>query len=256
MLHDIVDHLDRLLDTADTPDYSGALNGLQVENRRRIVRVAVAVDASLAAIDGAVAAGATLLIVHHGLFWSGITPIRGTTYERLSRLFANDVAVYSSHLPLDRHHELGNYALSARWLGLTPRASRSPAFNRSLWAWPATRMLPTAELATQLESFAKEAGGRTTTIGVTEGRRTRRWALCTGAGASSETLREARQLGVDTLIVGEGPHHTGVEALDLGISVIYAGHYATETLGVRALGRELEQVFGLPWTVIPAPTGL
>jgi dinuclear metal center YbgI/SA1388 family protein len=254
-LRDIVDHLDHLLATADTPDYSGALNGLQVENRRPIARVAVAVDASLAAIDGAVAAGASLLIVHHGLFWSGAAPVRGATYERLSRLIENDVAVYSSHLPLDRHPELGNNALLARWLGLTPSLPFARFQSISVGV-AGDADVPTADLARQLEDFAMEAGGRTTTIGVTEGRHTRRWALCTGAGASSETLREATQLGVDTLIVGEGPHHTGVEALDLGIAVIYAGHYATETLGVRALGRELEQVFGLPWTFIPAPTGL
>ena len=86
-------------------------------------------------------------------------------------------------------------------------------------------------------------------------RRTRRWALCTGAGASSDTLREAAELGVDTLIVGEGPHHTAVEAGELGIAIIYAGHYATETLGVRALAQHVGERFSVPWTFIPAPTG-
>jgi dinuclear metal center YbgI/SA1388 family protein len=254
-LTDIVDHLDRLLDTAATPDYSGALNGLQVENRQPITRIAVAVDASLAAIDGAVASGASLLIVHHGLFWSGVSAVRGPSYERLSRLFAHDIAVYSSHLPLDRHPELGNNALLARRLGLTPSLPFA-RFQSIAVGVAGDADVPTTDLAAQLVTFAQEEGGRTTTIGVVEGRRTRRWAICTGAGASSETLREAKHLGVDTLIVGEGPHHTGVEARELDIAVIYAGHYATETLGVRALGREIEQVFGLPWTFIPAPTGL
>jgi putative NIF3 family GTP cyclohydrolase 1 type 2 len=94
------------------------------------------------------------------------------------------------------------------------------------------------------------------TIGATPGRRTRRWALCTGAGASSDTLREAAAANVDTLIVGEGPHHTAVEAQELGIAVLYAGHYATETFGVRALGEELKRSFGLPWSFVAAPTGL
>jgi putative NIF3 family GTP cyclohydrolase 1 type 2 len=93
-------------------------------------------------------------------------------------------------------------------------------------------------------------------VGDAPGRRTRRWAICTGAGASSDTLREAAAAGVDTLIVGEGPHHTGVEAPELGIAVLYAGHYATETFGVRALGQEVERAFGIPWSYIAAPTGL
>ena len=251
----VVAHLDALLSTAETPDYPGALNGLQVECRRPIERVAVAVDASLAAIEGADAAGATLLIVHHGLFWSSPTALTGVVYERIRRLVRGDIAVYSSHLPLDRHAVVGNNALLAKALGLTPTLPF--ARYQSIAVGVAGECdVPTSDLAARLEVIARAEGGRTTQIGVHSARRTRRWALCTGAGASSATLHEARQLGVDTLIVGEGPHHTGVEAMELGIAVIYAGHYATETLGVRALGEHLEHEFGLPWSFIPAPTGL
>jgi putative NIF3 family GTP cyclohydrolase 1 type 2 len=91
---------------------------------------------------------------------------------------------------------------------------------------------------------------------VTSERRTKRWAICTGAGASSETLREAKAAQIDTLIVGEGPHHTAIEADELGIAVLYVGHYATETFGVRALGAAIEREFGIPWSFIAAPTGL
>jgi putative NIF3 family GTP cyclohydrolase 1 type 2 len=80
--------------------------------------------------------------------------------------------------------------------------------------------------------------------------------MCSGAGASSETLQEAATLEVDTLIVGEGPHHTAVEAQELGITVIYAGHYATETLGVRAIAQHLAEKFSIEWAMIDAPTGL
>jgi len=80
--------------------------------------------------------------------------------------------------------------------------------------------------------------------------------MCSGAGASSETLQEALAIGADTLIVGEGPHHTAVEAEELGICVIYAGHYATETLGVRAIAEHLSEKFGIGWTMIHTPTGL
>ena len=254
-LQSIVDHLDRLLATAETPDYAGALNGLQCENERPIERIAVAVDASLAAIDGAISEDAGLLIVHHGLFWAGTTPIRGTAYSRIKRLVSNDIAVYSSHLPLDRHPELGNNTLLAKRLGLTPTLPFA-RFHGITVGVAGDDDIATSVLSERAEAFARQEGGRTVAVGVHDGRRTRRWALCTGAGASSETLREAQEIGADTLIVGEGPHHTAVEAAELGIAVLYAGHYATETLGVRALGEELERSFGLPWSFIAAPTGL
>jgi len=104
--------------------------------------------------------------------------------------------------------------------------------------------------------LARREGGQLVTVGVTPERRTSRWAICTGAGASTDTLREASAARVDTLIVGEGPHHTAVEAEELGIAVLYLGHYATETFGVRALGVEIERAFGIPWSFIAAPTGL
>ena len=110
----LANHLDTLLRTADILDYPGALNGIQVENGAPITRVAVAVDASLRTIQGAIDVRANLLIVHHGLFWSGAQPLRGPVYERFHRLLTNDVAVYSSHLPLDLHPRLGNNALLAR----------------------------------------------------------------------------------------------------------------------------------------------
>lgn len=254
-LHRVAEHLDTLLRTADIPDYAGALNGIQVEHRGPITRCALAVDASLRTIDGAVAAGANLLVVHHGLYWGGVQPLRGRTYERVRRLMANDVAVYSSHLPLDLHPTLGNNSLFARALGLEP-SSGFAQFQSIAVGVMGEADIETQSLADAARMIAEREGGSLVAVGVEPGRRTRRWALCTGAGASSDTLREAAASGVDTLIVGEGPHHTGVEAQELGIAVLYAGHYATETFGVRALGTELERAFGLPWTFVPAPTGL
>jgi putative NIF3 family GTP cyclohydrolase 1 type 2 len=88
------------------------------------------------------------------------------------------------------------------------------------------------------------------------GRLTRQWAICTGAGAGVETLREAAARGIDTLIVGEGPHWTAVDGPEAGLVIIYAGHYATETLGVRALAAQVSDRFGIPHEFINAPTGL
>lgn len=254
-LASIAHHLDTLLRTADIPDHAGALNGVQVEHSGPVVRCAVAVDASLRTIEGAIAAGANLLVVHHGLFWSGVQPLRGRFYERIRLLLAHDVALYSSHLPLDLHPTHGNNPLLARALGLTPVAGFAPFQGVDVGVM-GDEDIDTIVLADRLRPIAEQQGGHLIALGVESGRRTRRWAICTGAGASSDTLREAASKGVDTLIVGEGPHHTGVDAHELGIAVLYAGHYATETFGVRALGADLERTFGLPWTFVAAPTGL
>jgi dinuclear metal center YbgI/SA1388 family protein len=254
-LGDIAAYLDDLLRTSEVPDYRGALNGIQVEHVGPVTRCAVAVDASSRTIEGAIGQGANLLIVHHGLFWAGAQSLRGYVYERIRRLIAHDIAVYASHLPLDLHPDVGNNVLLARELGLTP-ASGFGRFESIEVGVKGACDLATAVLAERCEQVSHREGGHLVAVGVTPQRRTTRWAICTGAGASSDTLREAKAAGVDTLIVGEGPHHTAVEAEELGIAVLYVGHYASETFGVRALGTEIERTFGIPWSFIAAPTGL
>ena len=254
-LHEIARRLDTLLRTGDTPDFPPAVNGVQLDNRGEIRRVAVAVDCSARAIDGAIAAGANLLVVHHGLFWSGLQPIRGAFYDRLYKLLKHDIAVYSSHLPLDAHPELGNNVLLARELGLEPSGpfARYEGIHIGVSGECA---MPTSEIAARADAFARAHGGRAITSALAPQRMTRRWAICTGNGAGRETLQEAVAARIDTLIVGEGPHWTAVDAPELGLAIVYAGHYATETLGVRALGAWLERELGLPWSFVESPTGL
>jgi len=254
-LSEIATHLDAVLETESVPDYPGALNGVQLANRGPITRIAASVDVSRRVIDSVIDARANLLLVHHGLFWSGAQRITGAVYERLQLLFAHDIAVYASHLPLDAHATIGNNVLLARTLGLEPNGG----FARFKTIDVGVRGecdCETQDLAARVDAFARTNGGVARCVGLTLGRRTRRWGVCTGAGASSETLAEAQSLGLDTLIVGEGPHHTAVTADDLGVVVMYAGHYATETLGVRALAEHLTTTFGIPSTFIAAPTGL
>ena len=254
-LVDIAAHLNALLRTSEIPDYEGALNGVQVENSTPVTHVAVAVDASLLTIEAAITAKANLLVVHHGLFWSGLHSLQGRAYARIRQLITHDVAVYSSHLPLDLHSVVGNNALLAQALHLHPSGgfARYKSVDIGLMG---VADVASDDLAARADAIARAEGGHLVSVGVTPGRRTLRWALCSGAGASSATLREAAAAGVDTLIAGEGPHHTAVEAAELGIAVLYMGHYATETFGVRALGAELARQFGLPWTFVAAPTGL
>jgi dinuclear metal center YbgI/SA1388 family protein len=254
-LDSIAAHLDALLRVREIPDYPPALNGVQLANTSDVVRVAAAVDLSRRTIEGAIAEGANLLLVHHGMFWGGLQPIRGPFYERVALLLRHDIAVYAAHLPLDAHQTLGNNVLLARELGLEPSAGFARYQTVDVGV-QGSADVTTAELVERTRRFARTHGGEVRTSDVPPGRRTRRWAICTGAGASADTLRECVRDGIDTLVVGEGPHWTAVDAAELGLAIIYAGHYATETLGVRALAAHVAETFGVPWTFIDAPTGL
>ncbi|MDP9201799.1 MAG: Nif3-like dinuclear metal center hexameric protein [Gemmatimonadota bacterium] len=251
---DLAAYTDELLYTTSTPDYPNAVNGLQLENRSSIRGIAAAVDFSTRAIRGAIENGANFLIVHHGMFWGGLEPISGPSYRTLRMLMENDIAVYSSHLPLDRHPTLGNNSLLAAALGLTPTGSFAH-FQDIFIGLSGESDIETDSLTTRAREFARSYGEIRTSV-IPTGRRTRKWGICTGAGASAETLSEASATGIDTLIVGEGPHWTAVHAEEHDLAIIYAGHYATETLGVRALAQHLGEKRKLPWTFISAPTGL
>ncbi|HEX8715580.1 MAG TPA: Nif3-like dinuclear metal center hexameric protein [Gemmatimonadaceae bacterium] len=254
-LSDCVSFLDGLLATRDIVDYDQALNGLQLANSGTVTRVAAAVDFSCDSVHEAVRLGADLLLVHHGMFWGEPRPILGPRYERLRAAITGNVAVYASHLPLDLHARLGNNSLLARHLELTPD-SRFGRFRSIDVGVSGPTDLATEELLARVRAFAAPLGSHVVCSPIPPRRRTRRWAVVTGAGASTDTLAQAVEHGVDTLIVGEGPHHSAVEAMDAELVVMYAGHYATETLGVQALASEIERVFGLPWSFLHLPTGL
>lgn len=251
----IAEHLDDLLRVAEIADYASALNGVQLTHRGPVTRVAASVDISRRVIERTIAAEANLLIVHHGMFWGGLQPLRGTHYERVRLLIEHDIAVYSAHLPLDAHPDIGNNSLLARELGLTP-SNGFAAHQGTMIGVRGSSDIDTTTLVDRARSFAARHGGDARVTPVDRGRRTRHWAICTGAGASASTLAEAAGLGIDTLIVGEGPHWTAVDAPEAGLVIIYAGHYATETLGVCALAERVTATFGIPWTFIEAPTGL
>jgi dinuclear metal center YbgI/SA1388 family protein len=251
----IVAYLDELLGTSRIPDYPGAVNGLQLSNDAPIRKIAASVDFSSRSVDAAIADNADLLLVHHGMFWGGVKPITGAPFKRIKSLIQNNIAVYSSHLPLDCHPTFGNNVLLSRTLGLEPDGEFAH-FKGTAIGVRGRANTPTSELVQRTRSFSRENGGDVVVSGMKPEAVTKSWAICTGAGASAETLEEATAFGVDTLIVGEGPHWTAVEADELGIAIIYAGHYATETLGVRALAKHLGERFSLEWFPVKAPTGL
>jgi dinuclear metal center YbgI/SA1388 family protein len=254
-VYELAEYADGLLESATIPDYSGAVNGLQLENRSEIRGVVAAVDFSTRAINSAIGTKANLLVVHHGMFWEAPAPIQGSSYRRLRLLIENDIAVYSSHLPLDRHPTLGNNVLLARQLGLEPSGDFARFEGISIGV-SGDSEIETAVLVERARQFAKSYESELRTTPFEKNRRTKRWAICSGAGASADTITEAREKRIDTLIVGEGPHWTAVYAEESDLVILYAGHYATETLGVRALVEHLGTRFALPSWFVSAPTGL
>ena len=245
----IVKHCDRLLRTAEIGDYSGAVNGLQVENSGKVTRIAATVDASLATVKLAIKARADLLVVHHGLFWSPSHPWTGRKYELIRLLIQNDIAVYSSHLPLDAHPKLGNNAQLCAALGLKKLRPFFKSHGQTIGLKSNAPMLR-EELASRLA----RATGRRPLVIPGGPKACQRIGVVTG-GAGGD-LKAAADEGVDTFITGEGPHWTYAMAEELGINVLYGGHYATETFGVKALAAHLSKKFRVPWTFLDHPTGL
>ncbi len=245
----LVQYCDRILRTRDRGDYDGAANGLQMENSGAVTRIAATVDATLATVKLAVAAKADLLLVHHGLFWSPSHPWTGKRRELLQLLVQNNLAVYSSHLPLDAHPLLGNNAQLAAALGLKKLQPFFTSHGQTI-GFKAQMKISRTDLAQRLEraTGAKPRiipGGKSLCerIGIVTG----------GAGSD---LKIAAAEGVDTFITGEGPHWTYALGEELGLNVFYGGHYATETFGVKALAAELSRKFKLPWEFLDHPTGL
>ncbi|HJQ11298.1 MAG TPA: Nif3-like dinuclear metal center hexameric protein [Gemmatimonadaceae bacterium] len=254
-IDEVAAHADEVLNSRSVPDYPSALNGLQIQNRSELRSIAAAVDLSTRSIEGTIAARANLLVVHHGMFWGGLSSLTGPAYRRVQLLIENDVAVYSSHIPLDCHPALGNNVLLAKELELKP--SKEFARYQGIYIGVAGECeIATRTLVDRATSFARKYGHVTRTTRFDNGRRTHRWGMCSGAGASADTLQEAIDAGIDTLIVGEGPHWTAITAEENDLVVIYAGHYATETLGVCALSRHLSERYKVPWSFVSAPTGL
>lgn len=248
----VAKYLDAYLRVHEVPDEPNALNGLQAENRSgQVHRIVAAVDCSLATIEGAAADGNCLLLVHHGLFWDGNVPITGRRYQRVRALLDNDIALYSAHIPLDVHTEVGNNHVLAKKLGLSAielfdTYRGIPIGVEGQLAKPVPREEFAARVEEVLGAKAKLIPGGpevTETVGIITG----------GAG---NRIAAARDAGLDTYLTGEGAHYTYFDAMELGVNVIYAGHYATETVGVKALAEHLSAKFGIPWEFLDLPTGL
>ncbi|MEF8781154.1 MAG: Nif3-like dinuclear metal center hexameric protein [Haloferacaceae archaeon] len=254
--------LDDRLDTQAYADLDASANGLQVGpspaagdagRDPEVTRAAFAVDAATETIEAAAEADADVLVTHHGLIWGGLDRVSGTDYARLAPLFDADLALYVSHLPLDGHPELGNAAGLAELLGVTDRVPFGALGGEHV----GTRgTIPggveTAALVDRLDRDL-DTGGTDVRLLDFGPERATEVAILTGSGA--DWLGEAVEAGVDLLVTGEGKGKLYHEAREAGISVVLAGHYATETFGVRSLQR-LAGGWGLETTYVDRPTGL
>jgi len=248
-LTELVSYLDGYLRVAVVPDAPHAVNGLQVANRGTVSRVAVAVDLCEATVRLAAEQGADLLLVHHGLFWGGLQPLTGRAYRRVASLIANDIALYSAHLPLDLHPDVGNNAVLARQLGVSLRGEFGEEYGVRIGRW--------GEIDVSRDGLERQLAalmGSAPRLMAFGPERVQRVGIVTGAAGSM--IAQAADAGLDTFVTGEGSHHTFFDAEELKVNVFYAGHYATETVGVKALAEHLHARFHLPCTFLDHPTGL
>lgn len=249
-LADIVSLLDAELRISAIHDAPVALNGLQVENDGYVSKVALAVDGTQKTLDDAVAAGADLLLLHHGIFWSGLRPITGWWRRKLETCLQHNLAVYGAHLPLDAHTTLGNNAGIARELGLN---DIEPELEDHGTAIALSGIFP-GTVGELREKYAAITGAGITGVIHDAAAPAGRVVVC--SGSAGPDIYRVESKGYTTFLTGEENHWVLNAAQDMGVNILFAGHYATETFGVRALGQLLRERFGLPFIFIDNPTGL
>ena len=249
-LDDIATLLDTTLRVAEIHDAPVALNGLQVENNGCVTKVALAVDGSQRTIEDAIAAGADLLILHHGIFWSGLRPLTGWWKAKVQTALNANLAIYAAHLPLDLHPELGNNAGIARGLGLadiTPEID----YHGTTIGLAGTYHGTVGQLR---DAYAALTGAPVTGVIHNPSAPAGRVVVC--SGGAGEEIYQVQEKGYSTYLTGEENHWVSNAARDMGVNMLFAGHYATETFGVKSLGALLQEKFGLPTVFIDNPTGM
>lgn len=246
---DLVSYLDDYLQIKAIEDSSN--NGLQVEGGPEVSCLALAVDAGIASFEGAKAAGADLLIVHHGLFWGEPLMVTGIHRQRLRHLLDAGLSLYAAHLPLDFHDEVGNNVTLAQWLGLaevTPFGDYKGQLAGVVGKLSASLSLD--EFVSELERVLGEPAVKVWPFGASS---VRRVGIISGGGGSF--AHQAAAAGVDVYLTGEMSHSVYHQAQELGLNVVYGGHYATETAGLKALADHLVERFGLETVFLDLPTG-
>ncbi|AEC52151.1 hypothetical protein PNA2_1236 [Pyrococcus sp. NA2] len=246
---ELVSFLDEFLNISSYPDKSS--NGLQVEGKEEVETVGFAVDASLDVIWKARSLGVDLLVVHHGIIWGNVSHIRGLLARRLREIIKADINLYAAHIPLDAHPEVGNNAQLLKLLGLEPKEPFGKYKGVKIgFIGEFAESKPLPLIAQILAEKLPVDYVKSYEFGLQE---VKRIAAVSGRGgfAIEEASEEA-----DLLITGEITHEDYRTAEDLRVSIIAAGHYATETLGVKALMRVVKREFDVKTVFIDSPTGL
>ena len=246
---ELVCYLDEYLRVRAIEDSSN--NGLQVGGADQVTRLAFAVDASLATFEAARASGAQMLVVHHGLFWSQPIMVTGTHLRRIQTLLDAGLSLYASHLPLDFHAEVGNNATLARWLkleGVEPFGDYKghPAGFAGRLSQPCSL----EQFAAQVEQALGEPVLRIWPFGSETVQR-----VGIVSGGAGPLVGQAAEAGVDVYLTGEVSHIAYHEARELGVNVVYGGHYGTETAGLKSLAEHLSDRFGLETIFLDLSTG-
>ncbi len=246
---ELVSFLNEYLNVSAYPDKSS--NGLQVEGKPEVERVAFAVDTTLRTIERAAKAGADMLVVHHGMIWGGLGYITGMHYKRLKALMESGINLYAAHLPLDAHPEVGNNIELLKLLDLEPKGPFGEYRGLSVGFWGEFEEPQPIGKVAQIIAEKLDTTVKTYEFGERE---IKTVGAVSGAGAFA--LEEAWRKGIDLLVTGEFGHADYLTAVDLPQSVLVAGHYKTETLGVKALMRVVKEKFDLDVFFIDEPTGL
>ena len=246
-LTDLIAYLDELLSPGDFEDYGP--NGLQVPGPPTVDVLATGVSANRELFEGAAAAGAGLVVAHHGLFWDfHPRALTRAMKERLRLLFDNDIALAGYHLPLDAHPEVGNNALICEALGLERAEPFGEHRGRSVgFVGRSAEGMPFADLRAR----CAEAFGQEPFVWDTGQELVRSVGVVSGSAASS--FGEAIALGLDAFLTGEPAEHVMADARESGTHFIAGGHYATETFGVRRLGELLAAEFGVRHEFVDVP---
>ncbi|MBS3120066.1 Nif3-like dinuclear metal center hexameric protein [Candidatus Woesearchaeota archaeon] len=247
---EVAEFLNKELNVAGTADSSN--NGLQVDADTEVEGVAFAVDAALEVFRQARKAGAGMVVVHHGISWKdSLKYITGINFKRLEFLIKNNMALYAAHLPLDMHPRLGNNARLASLLGLrklkkfgylegAPIGFSGELNNPNSVTQIAERLGRALNARPKIYAFGNK---KIKTVGIV-------------SGNSNFAIEEAAAMGIDCFVSGEPRHGSYHDIKEHGLNVIYAGHYATETLGVRALMPSIRKKFRVKTVFIDSPTGL
>lgn len=250
---ELTTYLDNYLNIQAIGDYGP--QGLQIEGREEVMRVVGTVDAALPCAQSAIQREADLLLVHHGIFWGSAQRLSGGYGQLVRTYFEAGLNLYAAHLALDGHGEVGNNAELSRRLGVEINKELSAGFAKAKGT--SIGIIADAPTGTTLDDIVgrfEQNVGQIKLVQAHGPRRIERVGIVSGSGIGF--LHEAAALGCDTLLTGETSHANFYDALNARMNVIYGGHYATETVGVQALGRHLAQRFDLDFEFIDLPTNL